>query len=103
MATTRTMKAAIRRENGHQVIVLPDDIHFDGDEVMVRQDTETGEVTVISALANPSPFEQFLAWRDANPIPDEEWAPFEEAMRERRRLDIPPDDKALINLFQDES
>ena len=103
MATTRTMKATIRRENGHQVIVLPDAIHFEGDEVVVRQDMDTGEVTVIAAPVPPPPFERFLAWRDAHPIPDEEWAAFDEAMRDRRKLEVPPDDDELLGLFRDES
>jgi hypothetical protein len=103
MATKRTMTATVRRENGHQVIVLPDEIQFEGDEVVVRQDLDTGEVTVITAPTPPSPFERFLAWRDANPIPDEEWAAFDDAMRDRRKQEAPPDDNELLGLFRDES
>jgi hypothetical protein len=72
MATTRTMKAALRHENGHQVIVLPDAIQFDGDEVMVRQDTDTGEVTVESRTASRRRREEMFAYIDSLPIPQED-------------------------------
>ena len=39
-------RAAIRTENGHQVIVLPDDIHFDEAEVAILHNLDTGELTV---------------------------------------------------------
>jgi hypothetical protein len=72
VATTRTMRATIRNENGHQVIVLPDDIRFDGDEVLVRQDPDTGEVTVASRAASRRRREEMFAFIDSLSIPQED-------------------------------
>jgi hypothetical protein len=66
------MKAVIRHENGHQVIVLPDAIQLDGDEVLVRQDTDTGEVTVESRAASRRRREEMFAFIDSLPIPQED-------------------------------
>ena len=84
MATTRTQVATIRQENGHQVIVLPDDIRFDGEEVLIRQDAETGEVTVSSAPAQRHWQAVFAAIDSHGPIPDEEWDAYRERIARSR-------------------
>ncbi len=99
MATTRTLMASIRQENGHQVIVLPEEIRFEGSEVLLRQDTDSGEVTVLDAPPR-TPWQEFKAWRDAHPIPKEDWALFDEAIRELRETRQPPDDDELDRLFR---
>ena len=84
MASTRMMRAAIRTENGHQVIVLPDDIRFDGDEVLVRQDPDTGEVTVTGAPAQQHWQAVFAAIDSHGPIADEDWEAFRERIANAR-------------------
>jgi virulence-associated protein VagC len=84
MATTRTMKAAIRHENGHQVIVLPDDIQFDGDEVILRQDVDSGDV-IVSIAASANHWQAMFAAIDSHgPIPDEKWDAFSERIANAR-------------------
>lgn len=84
MATTRTRTAAIRRENGHQVIVLPDDIQFEGDEVLVRQDSNTGSLTV-SRLSPRSHWQSVFDSIDSHgPIADEDWEAFQGRIHQSR-------------------
>ncbi len=51
MVEITTKKVAILQENGHQVVVLPADIRFDGDEVFVSRDDATGRV-ILSAQSS---------------------------------------------------
>lgn len=49
---TDTRWADVRIENGHQIIVLPADIHLDTDRVSVHQDDRSGNITLrLSAQA----------------------------------------------------
>jgi len=77
-------RATIREEDGHQVIVLPDDVHFDGPEVSVLHDVNTGDITV-RAIAPSTSWEEFMAFRNSLDIPEEEWQLFDDAIRESRR------------------
>ena len=56
---TDMKKAIIRQDNGHQVVVLPEGVHLDGDEAFVSQDAVTGNV-LLSIERRAS------AWRPAH-------------------------------------
>jgi virulence-associated protein VagC len=43
---TDTRWADVRTENGHQIIVLPADIHLDTDRVSIHQDDHSGNITL---------------------------------------------------------
>ena len=45
-------RAEVRTEDGHQVIVLPEDIHIDEAEVYVERNPDTGEITVMRERPN---------------------------------------------------
>jgi len=84
MATTRTLKAAIRHKNGHQVLVLPDDIRFDGDEVVISQKVDTGEVT-FSGMTPQNHWKAVFDAIDAHgPIPEDEWDAYRERIESAR-------------------
>ena len=71
-----TVRATIREVDGHQVIVLPDDIRFNANEVLVSRNEETGDLTVSGQLL-PQTAQDLFATIDAHgPIPDEEWGEF---------------------------
>lgn len=72
MTGTTARKAAIRQENGHQVVVLPEDIQLTGDEVFVRRDEETGDVILSSRTAGRNTWQEFFAFRDSLSIPQED-------------------------------
>ena len=99
---TETFKARIETTNGHQVIILPPEIHLDGDEVAVQQNASSGAVT-LSPTVDSSSMEDFFAFLDAHPIPEEEWEAFHNAILEGRKLDLPDDpDRVLRILLDDE-
>ena len=55
-------KAKLFRNGRSQAVRLPAEFRFDGDEVYIRRDADTGEV-VLSAV--PSSWDGFFAVRDA--------------------------------------
>lgn len=65
-------RAAVRTVNGHQVIVLPDDIHFDEAEVYVLRNLDTGELTVKREGPAWGTAEEFFAFLDFLNIPLED-------------------------------
>jgi hypothetical protein len=65
-------RAAVRTENGHQVIVLPEDIHIDETEVYVAHNPNTGEITVRLERPKKQSAIDFLAFLDALDIPQED-------------------------------
>lgn len=65
-------RAAVRTENGHQVIVLPDGIHFDEPEVSILHNLDTGELTVKRERPVKASAQAFLAFLDSLDIPRED-------------------------------
>lgn len=78
-------RAAIRTENCHQVIVLPDDIHCDGGEVSILHNLDTGELTVKRAGPAWGTAEEFFAFLNALDIPEEDL----DAFMSERPLNVP--------------
>lgn len=66
---TETFKARIETTNGHQVIILPPEIHLDGDEVAVQHDEATGQVTIKRDIPHPY-WQALFAELDALPVSD---------------------------------
>jgi virulence-associated protein VagC len=98
---TETFKARIEIANGHQVIVLPPEIHLDGNEVTVQQDGDSGSVTLSPASKRPS-LREFLNYRDTHPIPEEEWERFHAAIKEGRCSDLPDDPNRVLRILQED-
>ena len=71
-----TVRAKVRDEDGHQVIVLPDDIRFSANEVLLSRNEETGDLTVSGQVPPRTAQELFAAIDAHGPIPDEEWDEF---------------------------
>jgi virulence-associated protein VagC len=65
-------KALVRQDNGHQVVVLPEEIHLDGDEVYVSQDDATGTLTISPREPRPNVWSDFIAFRDSLDIPQDD-------------------------------
>ena len=65
-------RAEVRTEDGHQVIVLPKDIHIDESEVFVAHNLSTGELTVRREPPGKQSAVDFLAFLDALDIPQED-------------------------------
>ncbi len=66
-----TRRAEVRTENGHQVIVLPDDIHFEEDEVSLVHNRSTGEITMQTGQPEKT-WQDFIDFLDALNIPQED-------------------------------
>jgi virulence-associated protein VagC len=77
--------AQLITDRGHQVIHLPEDIHLTGTEFTVRQDDQTGEITLSPQVERPSgrSFKEFFELRDS--LTREELDAFE-IPRDRRPL-----------------
>ncbi len=88
-----TIRAKIRDEEGHQVIILPDDIRFNGPEVLVSRDENTGALTISTLHDRTSALRAFFAYVEANPIPEADWEEFDRAIKEGRERDLPDDDE----------
>lgn len=78
-------RAEVRTEDGHQVIVLPADIHIDGAEVYVMHNLDTGELTVRPERPEKSSAGEFLAFLDSLNIPEEDL----DAFMVERPLNVP--------------
>jgi virulence-associated protein VagC len=92
-------KAKLFQNGGSQAVRLPAEFRFDADEVYVFRDEATGNV-VLSTEPARSGLAGLLAYFAEHPISDEEWEPFDEALRERRRTEPPIDDSEIRRLFE---
>jgi hypothetical protein len=78
-------RAEVRTEDGHQVIVLPADIHIDEAEVYVMHNLNTGELTVRRERPEKPSAREFLAFLDSLNIPQEDL----DAFMAERPLNVP--------------
>ncbi len=99
MAETR--KAKLIHHDGTLTVVLPDDFGLEGDEVYVTRDEASGDVT-LSRQPNRNVVAEFIAFRDAHPVSDEDWEIFDAAIREARERAIPMDNRRVLDLFLEE-
>ena len=99
MAETR--KARLIHHDGVLTVVLPEDFGLEGDEAYVTHDPETGDVT-LSRQARRNALADFIAFRDAHPVSDEDWDVFDAALREARENAMPSDDRRIQDLFRNE-
>jgi virulence-associated protein VagC len=88
-------KAQVRQDNGHQVVVLPEGMHLDGDEVYVSQDEEGGTVTISSRTSRSNVWSDFIAFRDSLDIPQEDL----DTYMSERPMNRPAE---FRNVFEDE-
>lgn len=63
-----TDKAKLFMDGDNQAVRLPDHYRFDGDEVYIRQDPETGDVIL---SARPNGWDEFFDMLDENPMPED--------------------------------
>jgi antitoxin VapB len=91
--------AKLFQNGGSQAVRLPAEFRFDADEVYVFRDEDTGDI-VLSTQPRPNRLGELLRYFAEHPIPDEEWEPFDEALRERRRTEPPIDDAKIRRLFE---
>ncbi len=75
--------AKLFRNGGSQAVRLPAEFRFEGDEVYVTRNEETGDV-ILSMQRRPDSdaWQQFIADRDAHPVPQEELDEFTRIMDE---------------------
>ncbi|MBA3377558.1 MAG: hypothetical protein H0T93_01610 [Chloroflexia bacterium] len=99
MAETR--KAKLIHHDGTLTVVLPEDFGLEGDEVYVTRDAESGDVT-LSRQPRRNSLADFIAFRDAHPVSDEDWDVFDVALQEARENAVPSDDRRIQDLFRDE-
>jgi virulence-associated protein VagC len=98
---TNTRWADVRTENGQQIIILPAGMHLDTDRVEVHQKGGSGEITLSPPSAHPS-LQEFIAYRDANPIPEEDWNAFHAALLDARATDLLDDPDRVLRILMDE-
>jgi antitoxin VapB len=91
--------AKLFQNGGSQAVRLPAEFRFDADEVFVYRDEATGNV-VLSTEPARMRLAELLTYFADHPIPDDEWAPFDEALAERRRTEPPIDDTEIRQLFE---
>lgn len=96
-----TKKARLIHHDGTLTVVLPEDFGLEGDEVYVSHDAETGDVT-LSRQPRRNALADFIAFRDAHPVSDEDWKIFDAALREAREESVPADERRIQDLFRDE-
>lgn len=94
-------KARLVHHDGALTVVLPEDFGLEGDEVYVSRNAETGDVT-LSQLPKRNPLADFIAFRDAHPVSDEDWEVFDAALREARENPVPMDDRRVLDLFRND-
>jgi len=94
---TDVKKAKVTESEGFQVVVLPEGIHLDGDEVLISQDERSGQVA-ISTVESDNPWTAIFAEIDAIPVTDEDWQRFEDDLENVRTVPIA---RARI-LFEDD-
>ena len=99
MAETR--KAKLIHHDGTLTVVLPEDFGLEGDEVYVTRDAESGDVT-LSRQPRRNSLADFIAFRDAHPVSDEDWDVFDVALWEARENAVASDDRRIQDLFRDE-
>lgn len=75
--------AKLFRNGGSQAVRLPAEFRFEGDEVYVTRNEETGDV-ILSMHKRPDPevWKKFIANRDAHPVPQEHLDEFARIMDE---------------------
>lgn len=96
-----TQKAKLIHHDGALTVILPEDFGLEGDEVYVTRDAETGDVT-LSRQPRRSAMAEFIAFRDAHPVSDEDWEIFDAALREARETAVPTDDRRVLDLFRED-
>lgn len=96
-----TKKARLVHHDGTLTVELPEDFGLEGDEVYVTRDAETGDVT-LSRQPRRNAFADFIAFRDAHPVSDEDWEVFDAALREVQEDALPSDDNRVLDLFREE-
>jgi len=63
-----TDKAKLFMDGDSQAVRLPDHCRFDGDEVYIRQDPETGDVIL---RTRPNGWDEFFDMLDEDPMPED--------------------------------
>jgi antitoxin VapB len=63
-----TDKAKLFMDGDSQAVRLPDHYRFDGDEVYIRHDPETGNVIL---SARPNGWDEFFGMLDEDPMPED--------------------------------
>jgi hypothetical protein len=84
---TETKKTKLSETDGLQVVVLPEGIHLEGDEVLISQDEATGNIT-ISTIESGNPWTAIFAEIDAIPVSDEDWQRFEDDLENVRTVPL---------------
>ena len=92
-------KAKLFQNGGSQAVRLPAEFRFEGDEVYISRDEATGDV-ILSPEPKRHNLAELLTYFAEHPIPDEEWEPFDQALRERRETELPIDDVEIRHLFE---
>ncbi|MDQ3653591.1 MAG: hypothetical protein M3457_00745 [Chloroflexota bacterium] len=96
-----TKKARLVHQGKMLTVVLPEDFGLEGDEVYVTRDAETGDVT-LSRQPKGNVWQDFIAFRDAHPVSDEEWEIFDTAIREARENAVPMDDRRVLDILRED-
>ena len=82
-----TDRATIRKQDGRQVIELPESVQLAGTEVLVSQDVVSGKVT-ISTVETGNPWPGIFAEMDAIPVSEEDWEEFEYGLSSVRTVPV---------------
>jgi virulence-associated protein VagC len=91
---TESKKAKLSETGGLQVVILPEGIHLDGDEVYVSQDDATGTVT-LSPRTSQKRWQEMFAYMDSLDVPQEDL----DAYMADRPMNRPP---TFRDVFEDE-
>lgn len=99
MAEHKTTK--LFQNGGSQAVRIPAEFRFEGDEVYIHRDEASGDV-ILSAEPKHNTWKEFMEFRDAHPIPDEEWEAFDAAIREARENAPPSDEDRVLKILLEE-
>ena len=91
--------AKVFQNGGSQAVRLPAEFRFDADEVLIWRDEQTGNV-VLAPDERQYRLAELLAHFAEHPIPDEEWEPFDTALKEIRTMGAVYDEAELKKLFE---
>jgi antitoxin VapB len=94
--------AKLFQNGGSQAVRLPAEFRFEGDEVYVYREEESGDV-VLSIRPERNEWQRVFEEMDSWVVSPEDWEAFDAALREAREGAVPKDDQRILDiLLEDE-
>ncbi len=93
--------AKLFQNGGSQAVRLPAEFRFEGDEVYVRREEESGDV-VLSIRPERTEWQRVFEEMDSWVVSPEDWEAFDAALREAREGAVPKDDQRILDILPED-